>query len=71
MTGVAVEDGTLTGSHDGVLQIPADNVPPTGTRVTVDCIQVLRFRDGRYASFNLTYDRLLFLDPLGLIPASA
>jgi coproporphyrinogen III oxidase len=37
----------------------------------VDCIQVLRFRDGRYASFNLTYDRLLFLDPLGLIPASA
>jgi hypothetical protein len=39
--------------------------------VTVDYIKVFRFRDGRYASFDLTYDRLLFLDQLGLIPASA
>jgi hypothetical protein len=71
MRGVAVEEGTFTGSHDGVLQSPADDVPPTGCRVTVDYIQVLRLGAGRYAPFNLTYDRLLFLDQLGLIPASA
>ncbi len=39
--------------------------------MTADYIQVLRFRDGKHASFNLMYDRLLLLDQLGLSPASA
>ena len=34
-------------------------------------IQVLRFRDGLHASFNLMFDRLLMLEQLGLVPASA
>ena len=32
-------------------------------------VQVLRFRDGQHASFNLMYDRLLMLEHLGLLPA--
>jgi hypothetical protein len=32
---------------------------------------VLRFQDGRHISFNLMFDRLLMLEQLGLIPASA
>ena len=66
---IAVEEGTFTGTHDGVLRGPAGDVPPTGGPVTVDYIQVLRFRDGKNASFNLMYDLLPVLEQLGLIPA--
>ena len=68
---IAVEEGTFTGTHDGVLHTPAGDIPPTGRRVTADYIEVLRFRDGKHASFNLMYDRLLLLDQLGLSPAPA
>jgi steroid delta-isomerase-like uncharacterized protein len=66
---VAVEEGTFTGTHHGVLHAPAGDVPATGRPVTVDYIQVLRFRDGQHVSFNLMYDQLLLLEQLGLIPA--
>ena len=66
---VAVEEGTFTGTHNGVLHAPAGDIPPTGRPVTVDYIQVLGFRDGKHVSFNLMYDRLLLLEQLGLIPA--
>jgi ketosteroid isomerase-like protein len=65
---VAVEEGTFTGTHYGVLHGPAGDIPPTGRSVTADYIQVLSFRDGKHASFNLMYDRLLLLEQLGLIP---
>ncbi len=56
----AVEEGTFTGTHHGALRSPAGEIPPTGRPVTVDYIQVLRFRDGKHISFNLMYDQLLF-----------
>ena len=68
---VAVEEGTFTGTHDGVLHTPTGDVPPTGCPVSLEYIQVLRFRDGRHVSFNLMFDRLLMLEQLGLIPAPA
>jgi ketosteroid isomerase-like protein len=68
---VAVEEGTFTGTHGGVLRSPMGDVPPTGRSVRVDYIQVLRFRDGKHSSFNLMFDRLLMLEQLGLIPAPA
>src|SRR6516165_5090433 len=64
---VAVEEGTFTGTHIGVLHTPAGDIPPTGRPVTVDYIEVLGFRDGKHVSFNLMYDRLLLLEQLGLI----
>ncbi len=66
---VAVEEGTFTGTHDGVLHGPAGDIPPTGRAVRLDYIQVLRFRDGKHVSFNLMFDRLLMLEQLGLVPA--
>jgi ketosteroid isomerase-like protein len=66
---VAVEEGTFTGTHHGVLRTPAGDVPPTGRAVSVDYIHVLRFRDGKHASFNLLFDRLVMLEQLGLTPA--
>jgi ketosteroid isomerase-like protein len=68
---VAVEEGTFTGTHDGVLHTPTGDVPPTGLPVAVGYIQVLRFRDGKHVSFHLMFDRLLMLEQLGLVPAPA
>lgn len=66
---VAVEEGEFTGTHHGILHTPAGDVPATGRPVTVAYIQVLRLRDGKFASFNLMYDQLALLEQLGLIPA--
>ena len=71
MDDVAVEEGTFTGTHNGVLSSPMGDVPPTGRSVKVDYIQVLRFRDGKHLSFNLMFDRLMMLEQLGLVPAPA
>jgi ketosteroid isomerase-like protein len=66
---VAVEEGIFTGTQDGVLHTQAGDLPPTGRAVRLDYIQVLRFRDGTHVSFNLTFDRLMMLEQLGLAPA--
>jgi ketosteroid isomerase-like protein len=68
---VAVEEGTFSGTHNGVLHTPTGDIPPTGRAVSLDYIQVLRFSDGAHVSFNLMFDRLLMLEQLGLIPAPA
>ena len=66
---VAVEEGTFSGTHDGVLHAPTGDIPATGRSVRVGYIQVLRFRDGKHVSFNLMFDRLSMLEQLGLVPA--
>jgi steroid delta-isomerase-like uncharacterized protein len=71
MDDVAVEEGTFTGTHNGVLNSAMGDVPPTGRLVKVDYIQVLRFRDGKHLSFNLMFDRLMMLEQLGLVLAPA
>jgi ketosteroid isomerase-like protein len=68
---VAVEEGTFSGTHNGTLHTPTGDIPPTGRTVSLDYIQVLRFRDGKHASFNLMFDRLRMLEQLGLVPAPA
>jgi ketosteroid isomerase-like protein len=68
---IAVEEGTYSGTHNGILHSPAGDIPPTGRSVTGEYIQVLRFREGKHVSFNLSFDRLEMLEQLGLIPAAA
>jgi len=65
----AVEEGTFTGTHTGILTSPSGDIPPTGRSIAVDYIQVIRFRNAKHASFHLSFDRLLMLEQLGLIPA--
>ena len=67
---VAVEEGTFTGTHDGVLRSPTGEIPPTGRPVRIEYVQVLRFRDGKHASFDLLFDRLSMLEQLGLFPGA-
>ena len=66
---VAVEEGTFTGTHNGVLRSPTGDIPPTARPVVVDYIHVLRFRDGKHVSFDLMFDRLQMLEQLGLVPS--
>jgi len=66
---VAVEEGTFTGTHSGILKSPMGDIPPTRRPVRIAYVQVLRFRDGKHVSFNLMFDRLAMLEQLGLIPA--
>jgi predicted ester cyclase len=66
---VAVEEGTYSGTHDGILHTPAGDIPPTGRAVSGEYIQVLHFRDGKHCSFNLAFDRLQMIEQLGLAPA--
>jgi ketosteroid isomerase-like protein len=68
---VAVEEGTFTGTQDGVLRGPIGDIPPTGRWIKVDYIQVLRFRGGKHVSFNLMFDQLTMLEQLGLVPTPA
>jgi predicted ester cyclase len=68
---VAVEEGTFTGTHDGVLRSPTGDIPPTGRPVSLAYVQVLRFREGKHLSFNLMFDRLAMLEQLGLVPVAA
>jgi ketosteroid isomerase-like protein len=68
---VAVEEGTYSGTHNGVLHSPAGDIPPTGRAVSGEYIQVLHFRDGTHTSFNLIFDRLAMLEQLGVLPAHA
>jgi len=69
--GVAVEEGTFSGTHKGILHTPAGDIPPTGSRVTIDYMQAIRFRDGKQAAFDLIFDRLQLLEQLGLSPVEA
>jgi uncharacterized protein (TIGR02246 family) len=68
---VAVEEGTYSGTHDGVLRTPTGDLPPTGRAVSGEYIQVLHFRDGKHVSFSLVFDRLQMLEQLGVVPAPA
>ena len=68
---MAVEEGTFTGTHDGVLDTPGGEIPATGRMVSAPYIHVLRYRDGLHVSFHLVFDRLLMLEQLGLVPAAA
>jgi hypothetical protein len=64
---LAVEEGTFSGTHEGVLRMAEGDFRPTRRAVSVDYIQVLRFRDGKHVSFNLSFDRLEMLQQLGMV----
>jgi predicted ester cyclase len=68
---VAVEEGTFSGTHNGVLHSPIGAIPPTGRSVELQYTQVLRFHDGKHVSFNLMFDWLTMLEQLGDAPLSA
>jgi steroid delta-isomerase-like uncharacterized protein len=47
-----VSEFTLRGTHDGALQTPTGEIPPTGRSIELDVVEVVRIRDGKVASIT-------------------
>ena len=65
----AATELVFTGTHTGPLATPNGEIPPTGRRVTIHSVSILRFKDGLIASEHAYLDQLEFMTQLGLTPA--
>jgi steroid delta-isomerase-like uncharacterized protein len=45
-----VSEFTLRGTHDGPLQTPTGEIPPTGRSIELQVVEVVGIRDGKIAS---------------------
>ena len=55
---------TFHGTHTGEL----NGIPPTGNRVSIQYVDILRVRDGQIVEHWLSMDQLSFMQQLGVIP---
>jgi predicted ester cyclase len=65
----AAAEGTLRGTHDGVLRTPNGDVPPTGRAVDLRWSAVYATDGDTLKSEHLFFDQMDFLGQLGLLPA--
>jgi len=54
---------TFRGTHTGEL----NGIPPTGNRVSIQYVDILRLRDGQIVEHWLSMDQLSFMQQLGVI----
>jgi predicted ester cyclase len=64
----AAAEGTLAGTHDGVLHTPNGDVAPTGRAVELRWAAVYRTEGDTLKSEHLFFDQMDFLGQLGLAP---
>lgn len=64
----AAAEGTLIGTHDGVLHTPAGDVPPTGRAVKLRWAAIYATEGDTLKSEHLFFDQMDFLGQLGLLP---
>jgi predicted ester cyclase len=55
---------TFTGTHEAEFA----GIPPTGKRVTLQFVDIMRVRHGRIVEHWLSMDQLSFMQQLGVIP---
>ena len=55
-----------SGTFSGPLALPGGEAAPTGRRIDISAVDVWRFDDGLITDYRLYFDRLDFLDQLGL-----
>jgi predicted ester cyclase len=55
---------TFTGTHEAEF----GSIPPTGKRVTLQFVDIMRVRNGRIVEHWLSMDQLSFMQQLGVIP---
>lgn len=65
----AAAEGTLTGTHDGVLRTPGGDVAPTGRAVALRWSAVYATEGDTLKSEHLFFDQMDLLGQLGLLPA--
>ncbi len=64
----AAAEGTMTGTHDGVLHTPDGDVAPTGQALALRWAAVYVTDGGTLKSEHLFFDQMDFLGQLGLLP---
>jgi predicted ester cyclase len=64
----AAAEGTITGTHEGVLHTPNGDVAPTGRAVELRWAAVYVTEDDTLKSEHLFFDQMDFLGQLGLLP---
>jgi predicted ester cyclase len=64
----AAAEGTLTGTHDGVLPTPNGDVAPTGRAVQLRWASIYATDGDTLKSEHLFFDQMDFLGQLGLLP---
>lgn len=64
----AAAEGTMTGTHDGVLHTPEGDVAPTGRALVLRWAAVYVTDGGTLKSEHLFFDQMDFLGQLGLLP---
>ena len=55
---------TFTGTHTAEL----NGIPPTGKRVSIQYVDILRLRDGKIVEHWLSMDQMNFMQQLGVLP---
>lgn len=59
----------LAGTHTGPVLLPdGTELPATGRRVEIKCMEMVQVRDGRMVLDNLYYDNVAVLIQLGVLP---
>jgi predicted ester cyclase len=64
----AAAEGTMTGTHDGVLHTPGGDVAPTGRALALRWAAVYVTEGNTLKSEHLYFDQMDFLGQLGLLP---
>lgn len=64
----AAVEGVFAGTHDGVLQSPNGEVPPTGRSISFRWSASYQAAGGELRYEHLYFDQLDFLGQLGLLP---
>jgi predicted ester cyclase len=66
------DEWVFVGTHTGPLVLPdGTELPPTGKRVEVPGMELVRVRDGKIVVDNMYYDNLAVATQLGLLPQEA
>lgn len=67
----AVEEDRIgvVATYEGTHQGPLGPFPATGRRVSFDFAGMFTVRDGKLASFRVTWDNMTIMGQLGLLPA--
>jgi steroid delta-isomerase-like uncharacterized protein len=62
-----IAEFTGRGTHEGPLKGPTGDIPATGRRAEVPCIEVFRFRGEKISECKLYFDSATLLAQLGLV----
>jgi predicted ester cyclase len=66
------DEWVFVGTHTGPVVLPdGTSLPPTGKRVEVQGMELVRVRDGKIVVDNLYYDNVAVAAQLGLLPQVA